>query len=133
MTSPDQQGRPSTDNGKPPAGSHQDAARPSRSRHRPSWVWLSVIALLGLSAALLTYGFGGTHQAASSGSAAVPAGTAGTAMSASGGAAPKVTSRPRPQAAVRLRRPPAGQGRGVISAAKLAENGGAVSPPDKHE
>ena len=92
MTSPDQQGRPSTDNGKPPAGSHQDAARSSRFRHRPSWVWLSVIALLGLSAALLTYGFGGTHQAASSGSAAVPAGTAGTAASTSGGAAPKITS-----------------------------------------
>ena len=73
-----------------------------------------MIALLGLSAALLTYGLGGTHQAASSGSAAGPAGTGGTATSASGGAAPKGTSKTKGE---------------VISAAKLAEKGGAVSPP----
>lgn len=114
MTSPDQQGRPSTDNGKPPAGSHQAAARSSRFRHRLSWVWLSVIALLGLSAALLTYGLSGTHQAASSGSAATSAGAAGAAASTSGGAAPKGTSKSKGD---------------VTSAAKLAEKGGAVSPP----
>jgi hypothetical protein len=105
VTSPDQQDRPSTDNGKPPAGSHQDAARSSRFRHRTSWIWLSVIALLGLSAALLTYGFGSTHGAASSGSAAA---------STSGGAAPRGTSKAKGE---------------VTSAAKLAEKGGAVSPP----
>jgi hypothetical protein len=114
VTSPDRQDRPSTDNSEPPAGSHQDAARPSRSRHKPSWVWLSVIALVGLSAALLTYGFGSTHGAASSVSAAVPGGTAGTAASTSGGAAPRGTSK--------------AEG-GATSAAKLAEKGGAVSPP----
>ena len=114
MTSPDQQDRPSADNGEPPAGSHQDAARPSRSRHRLSWVWLSVIALVGLSAALLTYGFGSTHGAASSGSAAVPGGTAGAVASTSGGAAPKNPSKSKGE---------------VISAAKLAEKGGAVRPP----
>ena len=126
MTSPDQQDRPSADNGEPPAGSHQDAARPSRSRHRLSWVWLSVIALVGLSAALLTYGFGSTHGAASSGSAAVPGGTAGAVASTSGGAAPK-----EPQ---RVHKPRCGsepsKSKGeVISAAKLAEKGGAVRPP----
>jgi hypothetical protein len=128
MTDPDQQG-PSTDNGKPPADSHQDAARSSRFRHRPSWVWLSVIALLGLSAALLSYGIGGTHQAASSGSPTVPAEVAGTAVSASGGAAPKVTGTATSTSGAAAPKVTSKAKSGVISAAKLAENGGAVSPP----
>jgi hypothetical protein len=129
VTSPDRQDRPSADNSEPPAGSHQDAARPSRSRHRLSWVWLSVIALVALSAALLTYGFGSTRGAASSGSAAVPGGTAGAAASTSGGAAPKIASTAASTsrgAAPRVTGKAAG---GVISAANLAEKGGAVSPP----
>ena len=129
MTSADQQGRPSTDNGKPPAVSHQDAARSSRFRHRASWVWVSVIALLGLSAALLTYGLGGTHQAAPSGSAAVPAGTVGTAASTSGGAAPKGTSTATSTSGGATPKVTGKARGGVISAAKLAESGGAVSPP----
>ena len=113
MASTDQPQRPAKDHGNP-QGDVQPAARSLRSRHKAPWIWLSVIALLGLSAALLSYGLGGTHQTASSGSVAGPAGVGGTATSASAGRAPKGTSKTKGE---------------VTSAAKLAEKGGALNLP----
>ena len=113
MSGPDQPGQPSDDNYIPPEGRQQAAGRSSRPR---GWFWigLSVIVLLGLSAALLAVGFGGTHQAASSDSSAGPGAALGTPGSTSGGTVPKGTSTAKGE---------------VVSAAKLAEKGGALGLP----
>ncbi len=94
MTGPGQPGQPSKATDNPPGDTRQLTGRSSRARHKGRWIWLSVIALLGLSAALIYAGAGGTHQAASSGSSAgsgaaagAPGSTRGTAVSAAGLAA----------------------------------------------
>lgn len=121
VTSPDQQGKPSRDKREPLDDTRQLAGRSRRSRHRRArlWIGLSVIAVVGLAGALISVAVGGTHQDASSGSS-LPGATSGTTNSApgttnsTGGTVPKGTSTAKGK---------------VISAAKLAENGGAISLP----
>jgi hypothetical protein len=116
MTSPDQQGQPSRDNHKPLEDTQQLTGRSSRSRHKSGrlWIGLSVIVLAGLSAALIFVATGGTHQAASSNAAAGPGTAASTSGSSSGSTVPKGTSTANGRA---------------ISAAQLAEEGGALGLP----
>ena len=129
-TSQNQPGPP--DNHNRPEETQQFAGRPPRSRSKSRssrsrfkigrlWIGLSVIALLGLSAALITYGTGGTKQAASSGSSASGGTAGGTAGSTGGTAGSTGGTAPRGGTST-------AKGK-VISAAKLAEKGGALSPP----
>lgn len=133
MTNSDQQGQPSNENEGKLEGSGEPAGRSSRFREksRPpwyrskgGWFWIgvSVLALGGLSAALIPVAIGGSHQTASTGQAAstgssVPGAANGTTTT-SGGTGPNGTSRAKGE---------------VISAAKLAENGGALSLPENLE
>lgn len=124
MTSQNQPGPP--DNHNRPEETQPFAGRPPRSRAKSRsprsrfkigrlWIGLSVIAVLGLSAALITYATGGPKQAASSGSSASGGTAPGAAGSTGGGTAPGGgTSKAKGK---------------VISAAKLAEKGGALSVP----
>ena len=120
MTSLDQPGQPSKDDHKRGEDGNRPAVRSSRSgrqnRHlgrryksRRFWIGLSAIALLGLAGVFIYVGVGGTHHAASSGSSGTAQG-----RNSAGGAPPKGTS--------------TAEGK-VISAAKLAENGGALALP----
>lgn len=120
MSGPDQPGQPSEQNHEPAEDTRQLPLRSPRSRLSASrlWVGLSVIALLGLAAALFTYGLGGTNQAASSSSSAGPGATVGASGATSGGTVPKGTSRAKGE---------------VISAAKLAEKGGALGLPENSQ
>jgi hypothetical protein len=101
---------------------HHNRSRPPgfRFTKRRLWTGLSVIAVLGLSAGLIAYAVGGTHQpaSASSTSSTSSSGAAGAAVGAtasSAGTAPKGGTS-------------ATKGK-VISAAKLAQKGGALTPP----
>lgn len=120
MTSLDQPGQPSKDDHKRGEDGNRPAVRSSRSgrqnRHlgrryksRRFWIGLSAIALLGLAGVFIYVGVGGTHHAASSGSSGTAQG-----RNSAGGAPPKGTS--------------TAEGK-VISAAKLAENGGHLPFP----
>lgn len=127
MTSHDQPDQPPEGHHDLPEGTQQftgrsprshNKSRPPRSRFktRRLWVGLAAIAVVGLSAGLITYAVGGTHQSASSSSSSSsgPGGAAVGAAAASGGTAPKGgTSTAKGK---------------VISAAKLAQKGGALSP-----
>ena len=125
MTSQNQPGPPTRDNHNRPEETRQFADRSPRSRSksrtsrsrfkvRRLWIGLSVIAVVGVSAGLITYATAGNQQAASSGSAGSGGTAPGTAGS-TGGTAPRGgTSTAKGK---------------VISASKLAEKGGALSPP----
>lgn len=131
MTSQNEPGPPAKDNHNPPEETQQFAGRSPRSRSKSRssrsrfkigrlWIGLSVIVLLGLSAALITYATGGTKQAASSGSPGSP-GSSPTGGSALGTAGSTGGTAPRGGTST-------AKGK-VISATKLAEKGGALSPP----
>lgn len=118
MTSPDQPVQPSED-AEEPWDEPQPAERFSWSPHKSGWFWItvSVIAVVGLSAALIAVLTGtGTHQAKSSGPAVGAA--PGTAVPTSGGI---------PASAARNGVSKANGN--VVSAAKVAESGGALSLP----
>jgi hypothetical protein len=114
LTSPNQPDQPSRDNYEPLEDTRRPAGRSHRSRSKSSrpWIGLSAIALMGLTAVLISVATGGTHQAAPSGSS-VPRAAPGRTNS-TGGAVLNGTSTAKGK---------------VISAAKLAENGGAISLP----
>lgn len=127
MTSQNQPGQPPEDDHNLSEDTQQLAGRSSRSRGKSRasqsrsksmrlWIGLAVIAVVGLSAALITYAVGGTHPTASSSSSSSgPTGAALGASASGGGTAPKGgTSTAKGK---------------VISAAKLAQKGGALSPP----
>jgi hypothetical protein len=130
MTSSDQQGGPSRGDDDALDKTQRLPGRSSRSRSkiRPATsrfkrarvpIGLAVLMLAGLSAALVYIATGGTHQTASSGSSvsngsSVAGATPGTTSPAGGGTVPKGTSTTKGS---------------VISAAKLAQNGGALSLP----
>ena len=127
MTSHDQPGQPPEGGRNLPEETQQftghfprshNKGRPPRSgfKTRRLWVVLSAIAVVGLAAGLITYAVGGTHPTASSSSSSSgPAGAALGASASGGGTAPKGgTSTAKGK---------------VISAAKLAQKGGALSPP----
>lgn len=124
MTSPYQQSQPSSDDQRPLRDTQQLAGQSShssnegrhpwyRSRGGLFWLGVSVLALGGLLAVLIPITTGGTHTAASGGSSA-PGAALGANSSSGGGTAPRGTSTAKGK---------------VISAAKLAENGGAISLP----
>jgi hypothetical protein len=128
MTSQNEPGPPARDNHNPPGDTQPFGGQPPRSRAKSRstrsrfkigrlWIGLAVIAVLGLAAGLITYATGGSKPAASSGSAGssqTGANASGTAGS-TGGTAPKGgTSTAKGK---------------VISASKLAQQGGALSPP----
>jgi hypothetical protein len=130
-TSQNEPGSPAKDNHNPPEETQQFAGRSPRSRSKSRssrsrfkigrlWIGLSVIVLLGLSAALITYATGGTKQAASSGSPGSP-GPSQTGGSALGTARSTGGTAPRGGTST-------AKGK-VVSAAKLAQQGGALSPP----
>jgi hypothetical protein len=116
MTSQNQPDPPTRGNHNLPKETQQFAGRSPRSRItiRRLWVGLSVIALVGLSAGLIIFATGGTKQAASSGSSGSNGTAVGTASSTGGTTGRSGTS--------------VAKGK-VISAAKLAEKGGALSLP----
>lgn len=124
MTSPDQQGQPLEDHqshqeGQQPTGRsswsrYQSRSPGSRQRGVRLWTVLSVVALVALGGVLLSLTIGGTNQTAANASSgsSTSAGTTNTAVVGSN--VPRGT----------------GTAKGnVISAAKLAENGGALSLP----
>jgi hypothetical protein len=127
-TDQNEPGAPAEDNHNPRQETQPSAGWFPRSRSKSQssrsrfnigrlWVGLSVIVLLGLSAGLITYATGGTKQSASSaspGSSQTGGNTLGTARSA-GGTAPRGGTS-------------TAKGR-VVSATKLAQQGGALSPP----
>jgi hypothetical protein len=131
MTSPDQQGQPSRDEHEPLEHTRQLGGRSRRSRRKSArlWIGLSVIAVVGLAGALISIATGGTHQDASSVSS-LPGATSGTTNSTDGGGTvnstdggtvPKGTSTvPKGTSTAKAK---------VVSAAQLAENGGAISVP----
>jgi hypothetical protein len=130
MTSSDQKDRPSRgdddsldETQRLPGRSSQSRSesQPAMSRFKRSRVLigLSVLGLAGLSAALVYIAVGGgAHQTASSGSSVAGA-APGTTNSAGGGTVPNGTV-PRGTSIAKKQ---------VISAAKLAQNGGALSLP----
>ena len=125
MTSENQPGPPNRDNHNRPEETRQFAERSPRSRSRSRasrsrfkirrlWIGLSVIAAVGVSAGLIAYATAGNQQAASSGSSASGGAALGTAGSTAGTAPEGGTSTAKGK---------------VVSASKLAEKGGALSPP----
>jgi hypothetical protein len=128
MTSQNEPGPPAEDTQNQPEETQQFTGR-SRAKSRSPWsrftigrLWigLSVIVVLGLAAGLITYATGGTKPAASGGSPGSPGssqagGTALGTAGSTGGTAPKGgTSTAKGK---------------VVSATKLAQQGGALSPP----
>jgi hypothetical protein len=117
MTSPDQPVQPSQD-AKEPSDEPQPADRFSWSAHKSGWFWITVslIAVVGLSVALIAVLTGtGTHQAKSSG----PSVGAAPGTTATSGGIPASAARSGVSKA----------NGNVISAAKLAASGGALSLP----
>lgn len=114
MTSPYGSGQPSRHSHKSLEDTRRPAGGSQRSRLKSPrlWIGLSAIALCGLTAALILVAAGGTHQAASS-SSPMPGTTSGRANPADG-TVPNGVKTAKDK---------------VISAAKLAENGGAISVP----
>ncbi len=135
MTSQDESGKSSQDDHDPLEETQQLNDTSSRSRHKSGrfWIGLSVVALAGITAAALSIALGGTQGTAGSLAAGSQAagsqaatGQAAPNSSATRGASPG-TAEPSGSAT-----PPKGTGttKGkVISAAKLAEQGGALSLP----
>lgn len=130
MTSQDESGKSPQDNHDPLEETQQLSDTSSRSRYKRGrlWIGLSAVVLAGIVAASLYIAIGGTHQTAASQTAAsqATASQAATNGSATRGASPG-TAEPGASAT-----PPKGtsttKGK-VISAAKLAEEGGALSLP----
>jgi hypothetical protein len=130
MTSQNEPDPPAKDTQNPPEETQHDGGSPrARSRSRSSrsrfkigrlWIGVSVIAILALSAGLITYAIGGTKPAASSGSPGSPGSSqaGGTALGTAGS-----TGRAAPKNGTST-----AKGK-VISATKLAQQGGALSLP----
>lgn len=122
MTSPDQPVQRSQDEvtegaDEPSAGAQHPTTESSLRPPRSGWlrVMLSVIAFVGLSAVLIGVLIGtGTHQTTSSGSPAGPASGTTTSGGIAAAKAPTGVTKAKGK---------------VISAAKLAEGGGALSLP----
>jgi hypothetical protein len=124
MTSPDQLGQqseeanaPSEEAPEPPLDPRQQSAgRFSLSGNRRGlfWITLSLVALAGLSVAVIDAVSGGTHQPTSSGAPAAAGAASGSTRTGNSGQAPagSRTAKSTP-----------------ISAVKLAEQGGALSVP----
>jgi hypothetical protein len=124
MTSHDQPEETGQPTGRFP-GSHNRSRPPgSRFKKRRLWAGLSVIAVVGLSAGLIMYAVGGTHQAASasSSSSSSSSGSAGAAVGAAASSAGTASKGGTS----------ATKGK-VISAAKLAQKGGALTPPTNNQ
>ena len=126
MTSEDQPGQPTQDDHDPveetqrlddlSSGSRRKSRSP-RAKRKSRWIGigLSLAVLAGVAAAIVSITTTGTHQVAASDSSAPGAASPGTTGSGSSGTASKGgTSTAKGK---------------VISAAKLAEKGGALSPP----
>ena len=140
MTSQDESGKSPQDDHDPLEETQQLNDTSSRSRHKSGrfWIGLSVVVLAGITAAALSIALGGTQGTAGSqaaGSQAAGSQAAGS-QAAAGQAAPNgsATRGASPGTAEPSGRatPPKGTGttKGkVISAAKLAEQGGALSLP----
>ncbi len=129
MTSPDQPGQPSEDTNEsseeatePSQDTQQSPGRFALSRDKSRWLWITlpVIAVAGLSVALINVAIGaGTHQATSGGPSVLPGAPPVTTTSTSGssskaGQVPNGTSTAAGSAP---------------SAAQLAESGGALTLP----
>jgi len=130
MTSHEESGKSPHDNHDPLEETQQLNDTSSRSRYKRGrlWIGLSVVVLAGIAAASLYIAIGGTHQTAASQATTgqVAAGQAAANGSTTRGASPG-TAKPSGSAT-----PSKGTGTAkgkVISAAKLAEQGGALSLP----
>jgi hypothetical protein len=131
MTDPGQLDEPAEDSSEPAQEAHalpedtrqQPAGRLSVPRSKRAWlgIALSLIALVGVSAALIAVAIGGgTHQATSGGTSAATGG----ASTASGGIkAPQVNQAPSSSSKASTAKAK------VPSAAQVAESGGAISLP----
>ena len=116
MTSDDQAGQPPQDDHDPVEETQRLDDQSSWSRHKSRWIGisLSLAVLAGVAAAITSIATSGAHQVASS-SSSVPGTSSATSGPGNSDAAPKGgTSTAKGKA---------------ISAAKLAEKGGALSPP----
>jgi hypothetical protein len=120
MTSPGQLGQATEDSDELPQEAHEPqrhtrrrpTSRFSLPRHKRAWlgITLSLIALAGVSAALIAVVGGGSHQATSGGTSAAP----GSIKASPVNRAPNSSSKAKTK---------------VPSAAQVAESGGALSLP----
>ncbi len=135
MTNQDESGKSPQDNHDPLDETQQlnDTSARSRRKSGRLWIGLSVVVLAGVAAASLYIALDGTHPTAGSQAAASPAaaGQAAAGQAAANGSATRAAS-PGKTGPSGSTTPPKGTGttKGkVISAAKLAEQGGALSLP----
>ena len=131
MTNQDESGKSPQDNHDPLDETQQlnDTSARSRRKSGRLWIGLSVVVLAGVAAASLIIALGGNHQARFAGQ--VAAGQAAASQAAANGSATRAAS-PGPATPSGSAKPAKGtsttNGK-VISAAKLAEQGGALSLP----